>query len=108
MNPYPKPPARLLTTLEAAAYAGISPATVRAWVRNGTLLVVAGGPNGGRWRFRPEALDAACRANERPRATAVTAPVVAASDVPADRTIGELERATLDGIARMIAREARR
>ena len=89
---------RLLSTLEAARYAGVTVDTIRQWVREGTLRVVPVGPSRTRWRFRPEAVDAALVANERSLGTAA-APVL----VPVPRDVAD--DADLD--ARAAAIEAR-
>ena len=94
--------AKLLSTAQAAAYAGLPAATLRQWVKAGTLRVVPSGGKGGRWRFRPEAVDAALRANERALATPATStaalPATAAYE-PAD----DLERELLAEFEAVIA-----
>ena len=94
--------AKLLSTAQAAAYAGIPAATIRNWVRNGTLRVVPSGGKGGRWRFRPEAVDAALRANERALATPA-APAVAIPAAATYEPTTDLGRKLMADIEAMIA-----
>ena len=87
------PDCRLLSTSEAARYAGIPAATVRQWVKAGTLRVVPSGRHGGRWRVRPGAVDAALRANERALATtAVAVERVGPPGAPPDAPLDDFDR----------------